>query len=342
MFGEAVVWARDIFAQCFRGPHEQEQRDIFSMQVYRKRVVTHCRKRFITSNLLPCLYHVAFVMPSIKSLPAWAAFWIKEPVVLTIIALNTVAIFIDAFPSIPDLAHGVLYWVDYGCVIFFVVEALLKIYRLGFARYWRDAWNKLDFLVTLGGLPILLDPVMRINEELFGVILLGRFVRFVRLMRFIPNGREIWRGLTRALRASVGVSLVLFVLNLMFAMGANMLFSSYAPEFFGDPIQAFYSMFKVFTVEGWYEIPDLVARRGGGEASLLLIRGYFVLAVIVGGILGLSLANAIFVDEMTADNNLKLERMVGQLQRDLRQQQEQQRQLLQELRAEIAALREQR
>lgn len=280
-------------------------------------------------------------MPRRKLLPAWAAFLIKEPTVLTIIAINTFVLFIDAFPTIPEEAHTGLYWIDYGCVVFFFLEAGLKIYRLGFARYWRDAWNKLDFLVTLAGLPILLHPILGIDQGLFGVILLGRFVRFVRLMRFIPNGREIWRGLTRALRASVGVSLVLFVLNLMFAMGANMLFSSYAPEFFGDPIQAFYSMFKVFTVEGWYEIPDLIARRGGGEAMTLFIRIYFVFAVIIGGILGLSLANAIFVDEMTADNNLKLERMVGQLQRDLRQQQEQHQRLLEDVRAELVALREQ-
>lgn len=275
-----------------------------------------------------------------QPLPAWADFLIREATVLSVIALNTVALIIDAFPDLPESVHRVLYWVDYGCIAFFVLEAALKIHRFRFSRYWRDGWNKLDFVVTLAGLPILVDPFLGVNEDLFGAILLGRFIRFVRLMRFIPNGRDIWRGLGRALKASLGVSLVLFILNVMFAMGANMLFADYAPEYFGDPLRAVYSMFKVFTVEGWYEIPDLVAQRGGSDTMGLLIRGYFVLAVVVGGVLGLSLANAIFVDEMTADNNLKLERMVGQLQREIRLQHEVQQQRLQELQAQIAALKD--
>ena len=49
----------------------------------------------------------------------------------------------------------------------------------------------------------------------------------------------------------------------------------------------------------------------------ILVRGYFVLAVLVGGILGLSLTNAVFVDEMTADNNDRLEQMVSDLREEL-------------------------
>ena len=39
--------------------------------------------------------------------------------------------------------------------------------------------------------------------------------------------------------------------------------------------------------------------------------------MLVGGILGLSLANAVFVDEMTADNNDRLEQMVSDLREEL-------------------------
>jgi voltage-gated sodium channel len=40
--------------------------------------------------------------------------------------------------------------------------------------------------------------------------------------------------------------------------------------------------------------------------------------VLVGGILGLSLANAVFVDEMMADNTESLERKVDDLAAELR------------------------
>ena len=49
-----------------------------------------------------------------------------------------------------------------------------------------------------------------------------------------------------------------------------------------------------------------------------MVRGYFALSVLVGGILGLSLANAVFVDEMTADNTVKVEKMVLRLEQDIR------------------------
>ncbi|MBW2278695.1 MAG: hypothetical protein JRF63_14485 [Deltaproteobacteria bacterium] len=50
----------------------------------------------------------------------------------------------------------------------------------------------------------------------------------------------------------------------------------------------------------------------------MLARVYFVMAVIIGGIIGLSLANAVFVDEMTMDNTVKLETKVDKLLDEVR------------------------
>ena len=44
----------------------------------------------------------------------------------------------------------------------------------------------------------------------------------------------------------------------------------------------------------------------------------FVLAVLIGGILGLSLANAVFVDEMMMDNTEVLERKIDALTEEVR------------------------
>lgn|GEM_PF-3613991 len=50
---------------------------------------------------------------------------------------------------------------------------------------------------------------------------------------------------------------------------------------------------------------------------LLISDSFFVLIVLVGGIFGLSLANAIFVDEMTLDNNLELEVKIDSLKEEI-------------------------
>jgi voltage-gated sodium channel len=102
------------------------------------------------------------------------------------------------------------------------------------------------------------------------------------------------------------------------------MFRDLDPEHFGNPVVAGYSIFQVFTVEGWNEIADGLEQRAldgeHGNARLLVTgtRLFFVIAVLVGGILGLSLANAVFVDEMMADNTEALERKVDDLAAELR------------------------
>ena len=132
----------------------------------------------------------------------------------------------------------------------------------------------------------------------------------------------------RALKASVGVVLVLLIVNVIFGLGATLLFGD-VPEaraYFGDPFRSMYSMFKVFTIEGWYEIPDQMERLGVSGQYLLGMRAYFTVAVLVGGLVGLSIANAVFVDEMMADNTEAVETDVRGLHEEFRQFREEYRQ----------------
>lgn len=247
---------------------------------------------------------------------------IGEPVVLSIIALNVFAVFVSAFPSLPESVRITFEWIDYICMVYFVIEAALKIYTFGFANYWRSSWNKFDLLIVILGLPLLLNPPFLGNHlgayAIAPLLRMGRFLRFIRVMRFMPNAAHIWKGIVRALQASVGVFMVLLGLNMILAMGANLLFGHSLPEHFGNPIISAYTLFKVFTVEGWYEIPDLLAENGAPSSQVWIMRIYFMVTVLVGGILGLSLANAVFVDEMTTDNNDELEEMVRSLGEELR------------------------
>lgn len=247
-------------------------------------------------------------------------FLIREPTVVTLILINAITLFFDAFPQIHRVTGGALGWIDYACVVYFVLEASLKISTFGWREYWRSGWNRFDFFVVLISLPSLLAPVLEV--EAFSAILilrLARLVRFFKMLRFVPNGPRIMAGVSRALQASVGVFIALFILNLLLAMGATLLFGDLAPEHFGNPLISIYSLFKVFTVEGWYEIPDLLAERSASGAWATLLRGYFVVAVVIGGLLGLSLANAVFVDEMTSDNTDRIEDMVKELRGEVKE-----------------------
>ncbi len=134
---------------------------------------------------------------------------------------------------------------------------------------------------------------------------------------------SIVRGLVRALKASVFGFIALVFLNLILALFTCHFYGKLVPEYFGDPLISSYYIFQMFTVEGWNEIPILIAdaAEDQGLANYSLIAGatraYFVIIVLTGGVFGMSLANAIFVDEMTSDNNQLVEEKMDVLQQQV-------------------------
>lgn len=256
---------------------------------------------------------------------------ISDRWVLAVITLNTVALgLVESFPS-GSRAAAVWHWVDYGCIVFFLVEACLKNARWGWRRYWSSRWNRFDLTLVVVSLPALLMPFVG-GLGVFGQITMlriGRLFRLFRVLRFIPNVEHLALGIRRSLRASIGVFLALLLVNFILAMGATILFGDLDEEAFGTPLKASYTLFKVFTVEGWYEVPDEVANRVGAGVEndepgpdafkvKVGLRLFFVVSVLVGGILGLSLANAVFVDQMMMDNTDVLEAKVDAIAEELR------------------------
>ena len=258
-------------------------------------------------------------MAEIKKIP-FKYTLVSERTIMFVILLNAIFIFIYSFPQIGTTAKKTLLILDNLCAIYFVLEVVLKIRMRSFRLFWRRAWDRFDLILVLITLPTFVEPFVpaHYQQALVSLSLL-RLLRFLKLMRFIPNSVMLIAGLKRALKASIGVGLCLFVLNIIFALGATVLFGKTAPELFGDPWIAMYSMFRVFTIEGWNEIPAQIVAYGGSPEWIFTIRAYFVIAVSTGGLLGLSLANAIFVDEMTIDNNQKLERLIRELSQEVKE-----------------------
>lgn len=276
---------------------------------------------------------------------ALVRFWIDEITVIVLIFISTLVLILDEFPTIHNYTRGALFWIDFVCIIYFIIEVGLKIFTTNFRTFWQSRWNQIDFVIIILSLPSLMVPFFESRAfTVFLLLRLGRLVRFFRILRFIPNTEHIYAGLIRALKASIGIFVILFILILAFAAGATMLFGKAAPEYFGNPLISSYTLFKVFTLEGWFEIPDQFAERGFPSSTVVLIRLYFIAAVLIGGILGLSLANAIFVDEMTADNTYKVESMVAELNdkvTELHQTMTQEQvQAWQDIQQELKALRE--
>lgn len=248
--------------------------------------------------------------PQVDSLSSFVAF--------TII-VNSVAIFVEATPSIGAQAQSTFMWIDYLCAWIFFFESITKVQRFGLKQYINKNWNRFDLTLVILSSPVLLMPIM--NVSAFGVILTLRWARLIRLFKvlaFIPKREKLLGGIRRALKASISVFLGLIFLLIFASLSSTMAFGEIAPSLFGDPFTSAYSMFKIFTIEGWFEIPaQLIAAKDLVWWSLF-VKGYFIIFVVSGGMIGLSMLNAVFVDALVEDNNDGIEERLDRIEETLK------------------------
>lgn len=242
-------------------------------------------------------------------------FFTNDHIMLVLVFINTGIIFISGFlPS----QGGALLIIDSLFTLLFMFEAMVKIHERGFLKYWSDGWNRFDFILVLLALPSCIN--------LFGVefpgtsILLSlrtmRVFKSLRMLKSIPNVDNLLNGVKMAFKASSIVTIGLIVLLIIFSIITTFLFGSIAPQYFGNPALSVYSIFRLFTIEGWYDMPEAIANNSG-VAVAAFARVYFSILLFLGGIIGMSLVNSIFVDAMAADNNDEVLEKLAQLERKL-------------------------
>ena len=250
-------------------------------------------------------------------------FFIDDTYVAVVIILNAIVLFLLAFDEIYR-EESLRLWlevIDILFIFYFLLEALIKIRLKGWKEYISNNWNRFDFVIVVLSLPsILLLFESAMNDFSFVFVLrIFRVIRFFKFMRFIPNIENLFAGIARAFRASIFVFVALFIYTFIISLITCKLFKDISPTastYFGDPITSFYSIFKIFTIEGWYEIPDQIVQDRSPVFKFFTIL-YFIVIVVSGGLFGLSIVNAIFVDEMVKDNNDELVERVKEIDKKL-------------------------
>lgn len=252
----------------------------------------------------------------------------SERFIAVAIALNALVLAALSFKELEPW-FAIIEAADFFFTVLFGVEIYFKVRQYGLQRYLKSEWNLLDLVVVVLSLPSLLLYFIP-NSPYLGFLLLLRVFRvfkFFRFLKFIPNINSLLSGIRRALKASVFVILAFFIYTFVVSLFSCHIFHDIAPRYFRNPLVSFYTIFKIFTIEGWYEIPDTIAASVSVKVAFFT-RAYFVLVVTTGGLFGLSLVNAIFVDEMTSDNTRLVERRVNELHQKIDAFMEQQNRLL--------------
>lgn len=259
-------------------------------------------------------------LPNVKSkgynyLFTMKKLFLNDKNILILILINAVLIFASGF----QLSVNQRFFVnilDNFITVLFIVELIVKSYEFGIKEYLSSNWNKLDFVLILASMPALIAFVLNLGITNVSFLLVFRVLRIFksfRFLKFVPGIDDLIKGIKRALKASVIVIIGFAVYIFIIGIFSFYLFKTSAPEYFSNPLTSLYSIFKIFTVESWFEIPERITQ-GYSETAAFFTYVYFIFVLLSGGIFGLSLVNSIFVDAMVSDNNDELEQKIDNLQ----------------------------
>lgn len=247
--------------------------------------------------------------------------------ILPVIIVNAVVIYLQ----VSGYTWLWLTAVDLLCTVIFLLEMVAKQHHYGLRRYWRNRWNRFDGTIVILSLPSLLAPFLSTDVSMLGfqfslaqsagtllVLRLLRLLKFFRLMRFFPNFSQIMKGFRLAMKQSWAVLAAFAVIILIFGLINCSLFGGIVPQYFATPLDSIYSVFRICTVEGWYEIPDAIAAVTSPKFAHL-VRLYFSVLLIGGGIIGMSFINSVFVDAMAEDNNDDIKQQLDRIEKRLKE-----------------------
>ena len=227
--------------------------------------------------------------------------FLNEKLILGVIVLNALILFLQE----SGIQNSIISTIDISCTAIFFIEMIVKLQFFGLRKYWSSGWNRLDGTLVVLSIPSLVAlflPNIEMNLSFLLVLRVLRVFRFFRLVHVFPGFTKLMKSFMMALRHSKAVFAAMFIMIVIFAMIGCALFKEVAPEYFSTPLEAIYTTFRIFTGEGWNEIPDTVSVEVG-EAWAHAVKLYFSLLLIVGCVIGMSLLNSVFVDAMVADND---------------------------------------
>jgi len=220
--------------------------------------------------------------------------------IMSVIGLFTVIVILQEF----RVMHWSIMVLNLACTFIFLFEMIAKHIKLGAKGYWTDFQNVFDGTLVILAFGIIIGRMIfgTMEASVLMVLRVLRVFRVFRILKAFKDLKVIGRNSISAMKKCSGLFASFGIIILVVALLCCSLFKKDTPEYFGDPFASIFTVFRMFTIEGWYEIPDTVSSQYGSVAGGF-IRFFFSMLLIGGGVIGMSLINSVFVDEMVADNN---------------------------------------
>ena len=231
---------------------------------------------------------------------------INDQILLILILTNTLVIFLHSFDGLKQY----FYFLDILDVIFtiiFIWEISIHIVQSSgvnvaekFKNFHNDKWNKIDFYSVLLAIPSI--GVLFVDDlEIFAGFTVLRSLRIFKILRaieFIPEGKEISSKLLKALKGVFFIIVAFIIYSTIVSLISVTLFKSSGPSFFSNAFDSLFTIFKVFSGDGFSDVVAEIISNSSLEFGYFT-KLYFVMIVFTGSILGLSLINSVFIDQMS-------------------------------------------
>jgi hypothetical protein len=137
--------------------------------------------------------------------------------ILTCILLSTVSMAFNGIAASQDpVTSNTIFVFEWVVAVIFIIEAACRIVALeGFAYYWKDHWNRLDFSIVVIGL--LTELPFLPNLSAFRAFRALRAARVLRSMKYAAGLRQIVDTFVETFRGVVNVLFVYTYFIFLFA-----------------------------------------------------------------------------------------------------------------------------
>jgi voltage-gated sodium channel len=229
----------------------------------------------------------------------------NDDLILSLILINVGVLYLHTFDELIPY-YFLFEIIDIVFTLIFAVEIGIKIYEIDgnrkLKKYLKSNWNKIDFYSVLFSLPSIFLFFFDQLEvfTLFIILRSLRVFKFLRIIEYIPDGKVITSKMFKAFRSIIFIIFAFTIYSVIISLISVSLFKHYSPNYFHNAFDAFFTIFKVFSGDGFSDVvADIEINSGKGEAFMYFTKFYFVFIVFTGSILGLSLIHSIFIDQMS-------------------------------------------
>jgi voltage-gated sodium channel len=231
---------------------------------------------------------------------------INDRLLLILILTNVLVIYLHSFDGFKPYFY-ILDILDVIFTMIFIWEIGINIFQSSginfaekFKKFHNDKWNKIDFYSVLLAIPSI--GVLFVEDlEIFAgftVLRTLRIFKILRVIEFIPEGKKISSKLLKALKGVFFIMVAFIIYSTIISLISVTLFKSSAPSFFSNAFDSFFTIFKIFSGDGFSDVVSEIVSNSSLEFGYFT-KLYFVVIVFTGSILGLSLINSVFIDQMS-------------------------------------------